>query len=101
MQTIDNKTTPPVYHKPLLGPIIHPLPLTQAQLMDLTLVAQLKTANLLPKEVITIGAIIFYFSILTGIWIVAKIFPKWEARQIARQKELAKTYTIKEPIEDD
>ena len=69
--------------------------------MDFTLIAQLKTENLLPKEVITVGAIIFYFSILTGIWIVAKIFPKWEARQIARQKELAKTYTIKDTDEDN
>lgn len=42
------------------------------------------------KELIVIIGNIIFFGLLICIWCVAKVFPAWNARQIARQEQIRK-----------
>lgn len=45
------------------------------------------STELPPKELIVLIACVIFFGLVLAIWIVARIFPKWDARQLARQLE--------------
>lgn len=51
------------------------------------------SSELPPKEFIVLIACVIFFGLCLAIWIVARIFPAWDERQVTRQRERERDLT--------